>query len=117
MAGYRRGRLPEAPKVYGVSVQLSEAFRVLSNAQSRGQYDARLAWSAQNHKPATRRGTPAAIAKTPVGRGYVSRAFAAERQGDFASAHVYLMFASQHEPGNGAIARRLGAARRIAPGF
>lgn len=99
--------------------RMTEAFRVLSNAQDRQTYDA-LRLQGDGAGPARLRLTPplkrtardpADLAQTAEGRRHLTQALIAERQGDIPAALVHVGLALRAEPENVGLQKKYVALR------
>jgi hypothetical protein len=102
-------------KIYEVYKRMSEAFKVLSNPETRCQYDAMLVNpERQTDLRYLERGTQhissddfTSDAMTPAGKKYLHFANLAEVEGNLRSARMYLTLALQWEPHNDSLRMRL----------
>ena len=122
------GELKDA--VMAVYKRIAEAYAVVRDPELRAKYDAQLAASAASvaagGAPAEaaarldRREAPAVQAdpkaKNPQAQKYLQMGLMALRKGDFAAAELNLKFASNFEPGNDGILKKLKEAQERSKG-
>jgi hypothetical protein len=97
--------------IYNVYKRMSEAFKVLSNPESRSQYDIYLTGSDREHglrylersEQLVSPEDPNSAALTPTGKRYLHFAKLAETEGNLRSARMYLLLGVQSEPQNSAL--------------
>lgn len=114
--------------VMTVYKRIAEAYAVVRDPELRVKYDAQLAAAAAGGAPAgaaganrlDRREAPAVQAdpkaKNPQAQKYLQMGLMALRKGDFAGAEMNLKFASNFEPGNEGILKKLKEAQDRAKG-
>jgi CheY-like chemotaxis protein len=107
-------------QIYEVFKRITEAFKVLSDPDARGDYERQLAADSDpllRYEDLGRARRSVAeddqpLATSPAGRKYTNFAELAERNGNLKSARMYLTLASQCEPNNEALRQRLDETTR-----